>query len=182
MTSGPSGSERSEASSTKADGVEMSAAKAPFSFNAILSRLKDARELVATITFFGVIAFGGVSYFATRDELETLDCLTRVNVRLLQANSNVNFTEQLARQGRVDLREQQRLLEKERKNPSPSENDVAAIQNRIDDLMAQQNSFGKTVEAEKKTGQKALDALTQNLCRIGQHRASLISKLASGEF
>lgn len=148
-----------------------------YTLKSIITWARDVKEVLTLAAFFAAGAVWVVGYFATRDALDELKCSTQLNVRRLQAIENENYTEQLARQGRSELRDQQRILKE-----TTSTADEKAIQDRIDDLNVQAASFAKTVEGEKATAKKALDGLTGNLCLVKENRNELLKQLTSGNF
>jgi hypothetical protein len=153
------------------------------SFSSIVETLKNAKELLLLALFFGGSVVWVANYFATHEELDSLECFTKLNVRLLQAEANVNYTEQLAKDGRIEMRDQQHILDRIAKEHSEKvdEDELKATQLRLDNLNQQAKSFANTTENEKKATQKALTALTQNSCLIKDQRTRILGLLQSGE-
>lgn len=149
----------------------------------IVETLKNVKELLLIAAFFGAGLVWVVNYFATRSQLEEFECFTKINVRMLQATANVNYTEHVAKQGRIELRDHQRMLDKASKaSNKASETDIKATQGRIDDLKLQTVTFEKTIETENKAAKRGFAALTQNLCLIKEQRTKILGQLASGDF
>jgi hypothetical protein len=150
----------------------------------IIAQLSAIKDTLLLIGFFGAGAIWVINYFATRDQLEQLECFTKLNVRMLQANANVEYTQQLSKDGRNELREQQRLL---RQLPSvtaggPEADGPSVIQARIDELQAQSATFTVTIQSESNTSKKGLAALLANSCLLKEQRKRLLEELRTGSF
>lgn len=166
--------------STRADAPEV--VGSPISLASIIAAAKSAKELIVLAAFFG----GGVvwiaNYFATREQLEVLECVTKVNVRMLQASTTANEAEQGLRQTRTELREQSRFLTAARQKDSGYKEDVVrSTEARVEELTTLVAAFDQTAKSEKKASQRALTTLTQNQCLIKEQRARLVAQIGAGE-
>jgi hypothetical protein len=159
------------------------AAGARPSLSGLLGVLRNAKEIVMVLAFFGAGLLWVVNYFATRDQLDTLECFTKVNVRMLQATTNVNQAEQSLRQTRTEIREQRRFVEKARaKDSGYSEDDVRTTESRLEELSNQVGTFDRAIDAERKAAHRSLTALTQNQCLVKEQRARIVSQIGAGDF
>jgi ABC-type Na+ efflux pump permease subunit len=171
--------------STQSEESSVSSQKKKFTFQDFIDTLKNLRELIVII---GALLAGVawiVSYFATRDQLEKLECYTKVNVRMLQATAGVNYANQQIKQAHVDTREQSRILESIRLNSKGKvETDamVKSAENRLDELAQTEKTLATNKDAEQKTSQRALAALTENACLDLAKRNIILDQLARGEF
>ena len=110
-------------------------------FGHLVNNLKDIKEMLLIAAFFGGAIVWTIHYYATHEELETLECQTKLQVRMLQSTSNSNYTEQLAKQGRIELRDQEYVLRKAQNSIDKDDTEVKATQARIEDINLQQKSF-----------------------------------------
>jgi uncharacterized protein YlxW (UPF0749 family) len=170
------------------DQNEQSAVTSPkvkFTFHDFIDTLKDFKELIVILGAVLVGVGWVVSYFATRDQLEKLECYTKINVRMLQATAGVNYANQQIRQGRVETREQSKILEDIRSNDKGKVDTNAMVksaENRLDELAQTEKTLAANKDAEQKTSQRALAALTENACLDKARRKIIIDQLARGEF
>jgi hypothetical protein len=151
---------------------------------AVISTLKNFRELLVLAAFFGGGLGGGVvwvlNYFATTEQHGQLECFTKLNVRMLQASANANYTGELIKQAKSELRDQQHILGTFKQAHADAE--VGATQAKIDELAEQISAFKATKEVQAKAAEKALNTLTQNACLVRDQRKMILDELASGKF
>jgi phosphomevalonate kinase len=157
----------------------------------ILDYLKNVKEALLIVGFFGGLSVWVINYFATQERLDQLACETKVNTRMLQAKEFVDSTEGHAIEVRSELRDQNRVLQRlqseagAKENPSRLESlqeDIAAVKARIDSLESQAKAFQTSEDQELRISRKGLDALTQNACLIKEQRELVVKQLASGDF
>lgn len=146
----------------------------------IVEMLKSVKELMLVAAFFGGAIVWTIHYYATHDELESLECQMKLNVLLLQATSDKNYNEQLAKQARSSIRAEERTLRSA--ETSSDDDDIRSSQTRLDDLKIQVAGFQHAIEEQQKTSKKALDALTQHACLVKEQRVKILEKLRLGEF
>jgi len=139
---------------TGAEQKETSRYRQGFSLDRFIERIKDIKELLAFAAILGGACVWVVNYFATADQLAELSCSTKLNVRLLSSSTNLNHTQELAKEGMSEYRDQERLLDEAKKGGHTQ--DAIAIQNRMDDLQAQTASFRTTIDDQEREGKKAL--------------------------
>jgi hypothetical protein len=113
-------------------------------FNAFL---KEYKELIATVSFFAVGILGVLNYFATKEELKTIDCLLQNHVQFLRGmRDQKTYGDEWTETTRMRMER----LKKPQKGGQSSEqlNEIAQLEGRIADLK------NKRDDAEK----HALDA------------------------
>ena len=144
----------------------------------LLGVLRDYKEVVAIVVVFGGGALAVVNYFATEEALERLECFTKINVRMLQASSNVASADQQLKQSRRDLRDETALLHEEQAKNELRE--AQETQARIEELAASIRTFETTVTDERKAASRALAALTNYSCSVREARPALLESVGAG--
>ena len=77
----------------------------------VLDSIKEFKELIAVIVFFIAGALWVFGYFATKDQLKTLHCITNANMEFLQGQMDSNTLSEMLMK---NMREQYRI-----KNTTP---------------------------------------------------------------
>src|SRR5712691_6296490 len=75
-----------------------------------LQRIKDFKELIAIVLFFGSGAMWTVSYFATRAELENYKCINNLTLTMLVNGKSAEFLSEVVRSAKRELRQNETLL------------------------------------------------------------------------
>jgi hypothetical protein len=165
------------------DVFSSSAQKPPGVLKSLIGKANDLKELIAILVFFAGGLIWVVDYFATREELDSLDCFTRVNVRRLQADENVQYTQQQSKSARSDIRDQQRLIRSAKEQPKTpsSDTDIGVIQAQIDELTLSVQSFDKSTESQKQESTRMFQVLTGNVCYHKDQRKKILDAIESGE-
>lgn len=151
-----------------------------FGWNDIFETLKNVKELMAIAALLGGAVAWAIHYYATREELETLECHMILNMQMIQSTSDKQFNEQLAQKARAAIREEQRSIKK-----AESVNDEKSIrssQDKIDEIETQLSGFSHAVDEQGKRSKKALNLLTNSSCRTANTRKNILEEIRSGKF
>lgn len=111
--------------------------------NIVLDNIREFKELIAVIVFFIAGALWVFGYFATKDQLSTLHCITNANMEFLQGQMDSNNLSQMLMK---NMQEQHRIRTT---TPEGSPDRVALIQLDIaaKDL-AQKNSMANKMKTD----------------------------------
>lgn len=145
-----------------------------------IEKIKNVKELMLLAAFFGGAIVWTVHYYATQDELDEVECQMKLYVRMLQATSDRQFTEQLVKSARGEIVDEKRTLKKA--ETTQDEARIKLSQTRIDDLRAQLDGFKNVIGEQSKSSKKALDALSHNACLIEDTRRELLKEIREGKF
>lgn len=152
-----------------------------FDFHAIWDIISHAREVLWAIGILVTGAIWVVNYFATREQLERLDCDRKVNERMLTAHGNLYYARQLAEAERATLVNLQQELDNLRQT-SPKDPGNAELQRTIQlHIQKSENairSYDENAATEARAEQSALNILvSQKGCDTKEHREATARSL-----
>jgi len=153
-----------------------------FDFKKILETLASVKNFATLIAFFGAAVIWTIHYYATHEELDTLECYTKLNVRMLQSKEDEYYDEQIKKEGHRELLDQQHFLKKIESDTHIDQDDVQSINMAIDRLKDQEASFLASINEAKRASQRALTLQTQNVCQIKEQRDKILDELKLGKF
>jgi hypothetical protein len=125
---------------------------------AILERLKDFKELILIIVFFGSGVAWTINYFATREQLESYKCINDLTLSMLVNTKSAEFLTEVVRAARKDLRATDELRNN---TPKTTENEplLRSISDQIDDQKANLEKLSRSRDDAEKTRETALKKL-----------------------
>ena len=152
----------------------------------ILEHLKNVKEWIAVLMFFAAGGAYFIHYFATREQLDELECSSTFNVLLLRSSSNANFNQQILKESMSEKRNTKKILDakKESKEPrdSKAQDEITYLELKLQDLDTQILAFQNAIEKSKKDSERAFDILNNNVCKIKDDRISVLQQLREGKF